>query len=155
MKARGAAAIAGLMGVILAAGCAGDASKGSASPLRVRKATTADRKCAAMPACLEYMQKLRQRVYESWNPSASLPPGTVLIGLKLDANGNASGVKTIGATDEELGRSVRSAVAYAAPFGLLPASLGFLDNEPITVELTLPPPVAKGAGKAPKSKSKR
>ncbi len=140
-----------LAGALLTAGCASGAAKESGSVLRGRKATTADRKCAAVPACQAYIQTLRQRVYESWSASASLPAGSVLIGLKLDATGNASGVKAIGATDEELARSLRSAVAYASPFGLLPASLGFLDNEPITIEFKVPPPVAAGKRKAPKS----
>ena len=141
-----------LLAAATLAGCASDAGGGSASLLRNRKATAADRKCAAIPACLEYMQKLRERVYESWSGSESLPAGAVLIGLKLDVSGNARAVRTIRASDEELGRKVRSAVAYASPFGLLPASLAFLDNEPITLELSVPPPVGSGAPKAQKRK---
>jgi hypothetical protein len=140
-----------LTGAILAAGCA-SAPKDSDSLLRARKATTADRKCAASPTCLAYMQKLQQRVYEGWSGSASLPAGRVLLGLTLDATGNARSLKTIRASDEELGRSLRSAVAYASPFGLLPASLSFLDNEPITLEFEAPPPVAGGARKGSKPK---
>lgn len=144
-----AGCMAVLAGAALAAGCA-SAAKDSDSLLRARKATTADRKCAATPACQAYMEKLRQRVYEGWSGSASLPAGSVLLGLKLDATGNASSLKTIRTTDEELGRSLRSAVAYASPFGLLPASLSFLDNEPITLEFKVPPPVAGGARTQPK-----
>jgi hypothetical protein len=147
-----AGSVALLAAVILAAGCASDAAEGPGSLLRSRKATTADRKCAAVPACQAYMQKLRQRIYDSWSGGTALPAGTVLIGLKLDATGNASAVRTLGATDEELGRSARSAVAYASPFGLLPAGLAFLDNEPITLELSLPPAVGGGARKSVKPK---
>ncbi len=152
MKARWLAGFVVLSGAVVTAGCASKSTQGSQDLLAARKATTADRKCAATPACQDYMQKLRQRVYESWTSNASLPAGSVLIGLKLDATGNARSVKTIRATDEELGRSVRSAVAYASPFGLLPASLGFLDNEAITLEFKVPPPVAGGARKTPKPK---
>jgi hypothetical protein len=136
-----------VIAVLIVAGCASEGST-----LRARKATTADRRCATLPACQAYMQKVRQRVYESWTGSASLPPGTVLIGLKIDATGNATAVRTIGAADEDFARQARSAVAYASPFGPLPASLGFLDNEPITLELSLPAPVGQGAPKAPKAK---
>ena len=134
--------------MLLAAGCAADASSGSA--VRARKQTTADRKCATLPACQAYLEQVRQRVYENWSLGASAAPGTVLIGLKLDVNGNASAVRAIRASSEELGRSCRSAVAYAAPFGPLPASLGFLDGEPITLEISVPPPVAGGSRKPAK-----
>jgi hypothetical protein len=65
-------------------------------------------------------------------------------------NGNVSAVRTLDATDAELGRSCRTALVYASPLGLLPASLGFLANQPITLELSVPAPVAGGSRARPK-----
>jgi hypothetical protein len=139
----------GAVGLLLTSACASsDARDGS--PLRVRKETTADRKCASVPACQDYIQQIRRLVYENWKGSESLPPGSVLIGFKLDVNGNVSAVRTIDASDAELGRSCRSALVYASPLGLLPASLGFLANQPITLELSVPAPVASGSPARPK-----
>jgi hypothetical protein len=112
---------------LLWSGCAGTTSS--------TKPTKADRMCARLPACRTYLAAVSERVTELWRSEGARPGQRVVVLMRIDARGNPLEVRAVRSDSPELARTCRSAIAYAAPFGPLPASLVFMTRNEITLEL--------------------
>ena len=87
------------------------------------------RECSADPACLQYLEMIRQRVYTRWNPSKEVPVGKVRMSFRIDKSGSAHGIELVSTENKPLGESCMQAFRHASPFPPPPASIAYIFNK--------------------------
>jgi hypothetical protein len=84
------------------------------------------RDCSRDPACLDYLEMIRQRVYARWNPAADVPGGKVQMSFLLDKSGSAHGIQLVSTENKQLGDSCVTAFRHASPFPPPPPAIAYI-----------------------------
>ena len=90
-----------------------------------------DKDCMKDPACLEYLEMIRDRVYARWNVGNETKPGVVRLHFRVDRGGSAHDVLIKYADDRILGDTCQLAFRHASPFPPPPREIHYLVNKGI------------------------
>ncbi|MCE2389992.1 MAG: TonB C-terminal domain-containing protein [Proteobacteria bacterium] len=94
------------------------------------------RDCMADPVCVEYLERIRRRVYERWSVPPELGDGQVTLSFRLDRGGSAHDVEVARITDTLLGETASRAFRHASPFPPPPTSIHYIVNKPMRLIFT-------------------
>ncbi|NRA03348.1 MAG: hypothetical protein HRU00_12190 [Myxococcales bacterium] len=85
-----------------------------------------DKDCNQDPACLEYLDEIRRRVYARWHIPPDVTAGNVQLRFVIDRGGSAHRIELVQSDDRKLGTTCVGAFRAASPFRPPPAELQYI-----------------------------
>jgi len=104
----------------------GDASRTLEGAQRRGALIGEEKICTEDPACLAYLEQIRDRVYARWLVPLSIGAGQVRLAFRLDAGGSVHDVSIVSMTDASLGKTARTAFQHASPFPPPPPQIRYM-----------------------------
>ena len=85
-----------------------------------------DKDCNEDPACLDYLDEIRRRVYARWHIPPDVIAGNVQLRFVIDRGGSAHGIELVTSDDRKLGTTCVTAFRAASPFRPPPPELQYI-----------------------------